>query len=211
MILFIRNFFYKNRFFISEPNSLDLSKDAIARMKKTTVKLSGQGNQLVIAKGAVITNCEIRLSGKNNKIYIGENVRFRSGKIYLKDTENQTISIGADTTVEGAYLLVDEAASIKIGQDCMLSTDIIIRVGDKHSILDSQTKLRINPAKDVILEDRVWLGRAVQILKGTHLQPETVVGACSVVTSKFSEGHCVVAGMPARIVKKNTHWHRDLI
>ena len=140
MILFVRNFFYKNRFFIRESNSLDLSKDAIARMKKTTVKVSGQGNQLVIAKGAVITNCEIRLSGKNNKIYIGENVRFRSGKIYLKDTENQTISIGAATTVEGAYLLVDEAASIKIGQDCMLSTDIIIRVGDKHSILDSQTK-----------------------------------------------------------------------
>ncbi len=102
-------------------------------MKKTTIKVSGEGNRLVIAKGATITNCEIRLSGKNNKIYIGENVRFRSGKIYLKDTENETISIGADTTVEGAYLLVDEAASIKIGKDCMLSTDIIIRVGDKHS------------------------------------------------------------------------------
>ena len=211
MISFLRNFFYKNRFFIDKANFVDLSTDAMARMKKTTIKVSGQGNQLLIAKGAAITNCEIRLSGKNNKIYIGENVRFRSGKIYLKDTESQTISIGADTTVEGAYLLVDEAASIQIGQDCMLSTDIIIRVGDKHSILDNQTKLRINPAKDVVLEDRVWLGRAVQVLKGSHLQPETVVGACSVVTSKFSEGHCVVAGMPARIVKRNTYWHRDLI
>lgn len=211
MILFLRNFFYKNRFSIGKANFFDLSTDAMARMKKTTIKVSGQGNQLLIAKGAAITNCEIRLSGKNNKIHIGENVRFRSGKIYLKNTENQTISIGADTTVEGAYLLVDEAASIQIGQDCMLSTDIIIRVGDKHSILDNQTKLRINPAKDVVLEDRVWLGRAVQVLKGSHLQPETVVGACSVVTSKFSEGHCVVAGMPARIVKRNTYWHRDLI
>ena len=32
--------------------------------------MSGEGNRLVIAKGAAITNCEIRLSGKNNKIYI---------------------------------------------------------------------------------------------------------------------------------------------
>ncbi len=211
MILFFRNFFYKNRFFSSGSNYLDVSKDVIARMKKTTIKVSGEGNRLVIAKGAAITNCEIRLSGKNNKIYIGENVRFRSGKIYLKDTENQIISIGADTTVEGAYLLVDEAASIKIGKDCMLSTDIIIRVGDKHSILDSKTKLRINFAKDVVLEDRVWIGRAVQILKGSYLKSETVVGACSVVTSNFTEGNCVVAGMPARIIKENTCWDRNLI
>ncbi len=211
MMLFFRNLIYKNRFFKNKSSLVDLSKDAVACMKKTTIKVSGHGNQLIIAKGAAITNCEIRLSGRNNKIFIGENVRFRSGKIYLKDTENQTISIGADTTVEGAYLLVDEAASIHIGKDCMLSTDIIIRVGDKHSILDSETKLRINPAKDVVLEDRVWIGRAVQVLKGTYLRSETVVGACSVVTSKFSKSNCVVAGMPARIVKENICWDRDLL
>jgi|LFRM01.1.fsa_nt_gb hypothetical protein len=69
MILFLRNFFYKNRFFIGKANFFDLSTDAMARMKKTTIKVSGQGNQLLIAKGAAITNCEIRLSGKNNKIH----------------------------------------------------------------------------------------------------------------------------------------------
>lgn len=211
MILFLRNIFYKNRLSISGCNSVEINKDAFLRMKKATIKVSGSGNQLVVARGAVITNCEIRLSGENNKIYIGENVRFRSGKIYLKDTENQSICIDSDTTVEGAYLLVDEAASISIGKDCMLSTDIIIRVGDKHSILNSETKQRVNPAKDVVLEDRIWIGRAVQILKGSYLKSETVVGACSVVTSKFTKGNCVVAGMPARIVKENICWDRDLI
>jgi acetyltransferase-like isoleucine patch superfamily enzyme len=111
--------------------------------------------------------------------------------------------------VQGAYLLVDEAASIDIGKDCMLSTEIIIRTGDKHSILDMHTGERINPARDVCIGDRVWIGRCVQILKGTVLHPETVVGACSVVSKAFAEGNCVVAGVPAKIVKRGIRWDRE--
>lgn len=105
-------------------------------------------------------------------------------------------------------LLVDEAASIDIGKDCMLSTEIIIRTGDMHSVLDAETGERLNHARDVRLDDRVWVGRAVQILKGSHLKSETVVAACSVVTKEFLEGNCVVAGAPAKVVKKGILWDR---
>ncbi|AYC34549.1 acyltransferase [Pseudomonas cavernae] len=180
-------------------------------MKKITIKLGGRNNRLLVGEDSELSHCEIRLDGEDNLIEIGPRVRFGSGKIYLRNTRGQHIRIGADTTVEGAYLLVDEAASIDIGRDCMLSTEILIRTGDKHSILDLETGARINPSRDVRIADRVWIGRDVQVLKGTVLQPESVVGACSVVSSAFDVGNCVVAGVPARIVKQGIRWDRSLL
>ena len=93
----------------------------------------------------------------------------------------------------------------------MFSTDILIRTGDKHSIVDMHTGERINPSRSVRIADRVWIGRGVQILKGTVLQQESVVGAGSLVSRAFEEGNCVVAGVPARIIKKGICWDRKML
>lgn len=206
-----RNLLYKNRRKTKSGNLLQLPASVERSMKKVTIKLSGHNNRIVFGEGATFSNCEIRIDGEDNLIEVGPRVRFNSGKIYLRKTRGQHIRIGADTTVEGAYLLVDEAASIDIGNDCMFSTDILIRTGDKHSIVDMHTGERINPSRSVRIADRVWIGRGVQILKGTVLQQESVVGAGSLVSRAFEEGNCVVAGVPARIIKKGICWDRKML
>lgn len=211
LILFLRNLAYKNRRHVRPGNELHLPVSSERRMKKTTIKLRGRNNRLVIGENVTLTHCEIRLDGDNNLIEIGRDVRFSSGKIYLSGTSGQHIRIGAETTVEGAYLLVDEAASIDIGRDCMLSTEIIMRTGDKHSILDAASGRRINPSRDIRIADRVWIGRDVTLLKGSVLQPETVVATRSLVSSAFDEGECVVGGVPARIIKRGIRWDRELL
>lgn len=211
LALHLHHLAYKNRRFIKPGNRLELPASSERRLKKVTIKLGGRNNRLVIGEDVELTHCEIRLDGSDNLIEIGANVRFSSGKIYLRGTRGQHIRIGADTTVEGAYLLVDEAASIDIGRDCMFSTDIIIRTGDKHSILDATTGERLNPSRDIRIADRVWLGRDVVVLKGTVLQPETVVATRSLVSRVFDEGHCVIAGVPAKVVKRGTRWDRRLL
>jgi acetyltransferase-like isoleucine patch superfamily enzyme len=211
LYLLLRNLAYKNRLKLKPGNRLEVPLSVQRRLKKVTIKLGGRNNHLLVGEGAELSHCEIRLDGQDNLIDIGPRVHFRSGKIYLRNTSGQHIRIGAETTVEGAYLLVDEAASIDIGRDCMLSTEILIRTGDKHSILEAHSGERLNPARDVRIADRVWVGRDVQILKGTVLHPESVVGACSVVSRAFEEGNCVVAGVPAQIVKRSIRWDRALL
>lgn len=207
----VRDFLYKNRFDVKSGNRVDIPASAQRELKKIKIKVGGKNNRLVVGENARLTNCEIRLDGDNNLIEIGAGVKFRSGKIYLRKTSNQYIRIGADTTIENAYLLVDEASNIDIGKDCMLSAKILIRTGDKHSILDMQTGKRINPSCDVRIADRVWIGREAQVLKGAVLQSDTVVGACSVVTRAFDRGNCVIAGAPAKVVREGIRWSRELI
>ncbi len=205
------NLIYKNRFIRKPGNELTLPVDVARKMKRVTIKLGGHSNRLVFGEGAEINDCEIRLDGEGNTIEIGHGVRFSSGKIYLRRTRGQHIRIGEKTTVEGAYLLVDEPASIDIGRDCMLSTDIIIRVGDKHSILDMVSGERLNRARDIRIGDRVWIGRDVQVLKGSVLHPETIVATRALVSRAFDEGNCVVAGLPAQIVKRQVVWDRRML
>ncbi len=207
----LRNLLYKNRRLLKPGNQLVLPVSSELRMKKTTIKLRGRNNRLLIGENVCITHCEIRLDGSDNLIEIGNNVRFSGGKIYLVGTCGQHIRIGADTTVEGAYLLVDEAASIDIGRDCMFSTEIILRTGDKHSILDVASGERVNRARDIRIADRVWIGRDVQVLKGTVLQPETVVATRSLVSRAFEEGECVIGGVPAQIIKRGVRWDRRML
>jgi acetyltransferase-like isoleucine patch superfamily enzyme len=46
-----------------------------------------------------------------------------------------------------------------------------------------------------------WIGHGAMILPGTSIGRNVVVGAGSVVRGKI-EDHCVVAGAPARVVRR---------
>lgn len=122
-----------------------------------------------------------------------------------------TIEIGACTTIGEAcfYLSRTKHTKVKIGQDCMLSSGIIIRTSDGHKISDKDGNM-INPPQDVIISDHVWVGARSMILKGTEIPSNCIVGACTLVNKKFKEENCIIAGVPAKIVKRNINWDRNL-
>ena len=53
----------------------------------------------------------------------------------------------------------------------------------------------------VIIEDDCWLGFSCEVLSGVHIGKHSIVAARAVVT-KDVPPYCIVAGNPARIVKK---------
>jgi acetyltransferase-like isoleucine patch superfamily enzyme len=63
-----------------------------------------------------------------------------------------------------------------------------------------------NPARhlspgNITLGEGCWVGMNAVILHGVELGPHTVVGAGSVVTKSFPQGHCIIAGSPARNIR----------
>lgn len=58
------------------------------------------------------------------------------------------------------------------------------------------------PGKDISIGENCWIGMNSVILPGVVLGDKTIVGAGSIVTKSFEEGNCVIAGNPAKIIKK---------
>ena len=64
----------------------------------------------------------------------------------------------------------------------------------------------------VIIEDECWLGFSCEILSGVHIGRHSIIAARAVVT-KDVPPYSIVAGNPARIVKKynfeTNKWERN--
>ena len=89
---------------------------------------------------------------------------------------------------------------IKMGNDIQFSWDCLVMDSDTHTIIGVDGN-RMNPDKDIVIEDKVWIGNGCMILKGSHIPSTCVIGARSVVSgNKFSD-HTIIVGNPAKSVK----------
>ena len=92
----------------------------------------------------------------------------------------------------------------------MLSSNIYLRTGDSHSIIDMQGN-RVNQSKNISIGEHVWIGQSVIVTKGVKVPSNSIIGAGSVVTKSFEESNVVLAGNPAFVRKRNVCWKRERI
>ena len=170
----------------------------------------GDNNTIEIMKESVLSDMTIFIRGNNHTLKINENCHYKGGCILFEDN-NCNIIIGSNTTIESALLAVTEPnKSITIGEDCMLSNDIVFRTGDSHSIIDNETKKRINYGRNIEVGNHVWIGANSTILKGVVIGNNSIIGINSVVT-KSIPGDSIAAGIPAKVLKDNVDWVRERI
>lgn len=174
------------------------------------IDVEGNGNIIDVSNNVLLQNVRIFIRGDNCRLYIGKNVRMKKGELWLEDSDSG-ITIGAKTTIESAHIAAIEGTKVTIGDDCMLSTDIEIRTGDSHSIINSRTGTRINPSEDVYLGNHVWVGSGCTVLKGVFLGHNSIIGARSLVSRGTYPENIILAGIPAQIIRKNVSWSRKRI
>ena len=56
--------------------------------------------------------------------------------------------------------------------------------------------------------DNVWVAMDCTVLKNSFIAKNCVEGASAVVAGKFTEENCVIAGNPAKVVKRGVAWDR---
>lgn len=98
---------------------------------------------------------------------------------------------------DGSYFQAWEA-DIVIGKGTYIARNVGI-ITNNHDFNDL-TKRAVG--KDVIIGERCWIGMNSVILPGTILGEHTIVGAGSVVTKSFLEGDLIIAGNPAKVIRK---------
>jgi len=169
--------------------------------------IKGKNNEIIIKKGCVLRDCRIKIFGNGNKIYIGENCDLNQCEFWIEDDEGEILLKENSNVMGNTRFIVLEGQKISLGEDCMLSKDIIFRTGDSHSITDLQNN-RLNPSKSIKIGNHVWVGNKVIVLKGVEFPENSIIGTGAVVTKPFTGKHIIVAGNPAKIIKTDINWDR---
>lgn len=190
------------------------------------------GIESVLSPFQKIRGLDIYIEGDNNIIKIAHK-NFRNTKIEIRNNDatlmfketkrniknlqisvmhgkSQYLEFGKNVSVEGAKIFMNDANSAFIvGDESMLSAEIVVWATDGHSIIDKKSQKLLNQvSQPVRIGDYCWIGYGVYLLKGANLPNHTIVGANSVVVNGFNEEYTIVAGNPAKIVRKGVEWDR---
>jgi acetyltransferase-like isoleucine patch superfamily enzyme len=116
------------------------------------------------------------------------------------------ISIGDYALISSATLICD--AEISIGALTMLAWHVVImdsyrqpRRSARHDSSPADTQGRDDTPRPVRIGSNVWIGFESCILPGVTIGDGSVIGARSVV-SEDVPANCVMAGNPARVVRR---------
>lgn len=109
------------------------------------------------------------------------------------------IKVGDGTTFSNNVQVIAEQ-SITIGDRCLIGDAVLILDSDFHDLSAIGRHSRPAETKPVVLEDNVFIGSRVIVLKGVTIGRDSVIGAGSVVVRSIPSG-VVAAGNPAKVIR----------
>jgi len=166
----------------------------LQRVKMGGVKIGG-GWETDVFGGSNRYISVLRLRGK---LVLGNVITMQQG-IVLSVAKNAILRIGNNTAFN-ERVTIHSKVSITISDNC--------RFGWNVQIFDTSFHYMINKCKlayrnaPVVIENNVWIGNGVSIMKGTYLPAYTVVASNSLVNKDFKEmgEHCMIGGVPAKYI-----------
>jgi|SRR5579859_424738 len=139
------------------------------------------------------------LVSNHGRIMIGERLLMYGGTVRgeLVAAPGGIIEIG-DRVFINYGVSISAHKLVKVGNRCQIGNYSLLMDNDYHQAGD---KTMLGHSKPIILEDDVWLGARVIVLKGVTIGQGAVIGAGSVVTRDIPP-RSVAVGQPARVVKR---------
>ncbi len=150
------------------------------------------------------------VADKRGTINIGNNCRI-FGRLVTQDDGNITIG---DNTCIYERTFIGSVNRISIGNGVVISNHVHIFDNNNHPTSPKERMKMVEDGFDgeawrwkysdnapIVIEDNVWIGEYSAVMKGVHIGKGSVVAAHAVVTKDVPE-YSIVAGNPARVVKR---------
>lgn len=163
------------------------------------------GNSIICKGDYIGSNIKVIFQGENNRLIIGEGVKF--GELLVRFGSNANCYIGERTEIIGAEIHITHGI-VDIEKDCLIAANVWITNHDHHSIFDIETGKRINVAKNIQIGNHVWIGKGVTVLPGFKIGNNSIIGTQSVSSSKFGN-NVIIAGNPAKVIREGVIWSSD--
>ncbi len=167
-------------------------------LKGIPVIFNKDGAELIIGDGVTIKSS-----------FLSNLVGLYSRSIIVTRAPGAYIHIGNNVGISGATIYARKG--IEIGDNTAVGGNVKILDNDFHPIEVEERVRLLNdpdggdsdlvPARPIKIGKNCFIGCNAIILKGTILGNGCVVGAGAVVAGKF-EDNCVIAGNPAKVIRK---------
>lgn len=160
---------------------------------------------IVYGKGIRIIGRMIVFRNPQSVIQIGNHCIFNSSSkmnfrginhpcILQTGASHAKIIIGNHVEMSGTSIVSNN--SVTIGNHVLIGANC--QIGDR----DGHYERYKSSPKPINIEDYVWLGMNVTVLKGVTIGEHSIIGANSVVT-KDIPANCMAVGNPCRVISNN--------
>ena len=135
----------------------------------------------------------------NGDFTIGHNVHVSVAPGAVLSVDGVKNSTGSGITCDARVMV---AADIRIGADTIIAWGVVVTDSDWHEVngIVHQAPVEIGA--------HVWISHDCSILRGAVIPDGCVVAAKSIVTRPYEESKALIAGAPAKIVRRNIEWTR---
>ena len=162
-----------------------------------------------VAQGRPVLHQPLQMAGSGT-IRFQPNVRlgvfpspgFLDGYAYIEARNpSAQIRFGSGTWISNGFRCIAEHSSISVGENCLIGTSVEILDSDFHGLgLHERGMSKPEWAAPVVLEDNVFVGSNVRILKGVRIGAGSVIANSSVVIADVPP-MVVAAGVPAKVIR----------
>ncbi len=125
---------------------------------------------------------------------------------YLQTGEEGVLSFGDNFKASTAFR-ISCFKKIAIGSDVLVGWNCLIYDQNYHDIYDMEQERWLDCFGTVSIGDHCWLCSYTTIQKNSVIPNNTIVGNNSLVNKDLSiPEYCLVAGVPAKLVKQRVNW-----
>lgn len=185
----------RNKYILSHPKAIIKGLSNIET--KGLLMIGMNFNGFSHNKDITYINCLGKMYAEGN-FSIGRGCRIDIGS-------NAVVKFGENSDINSLTNLIIYNG-LSIGNNCTISWNCQFLDTDFHRIeYECEKEEKDNR---IVIGNHVWIGCNVSIMKGVHIGNGCVVAANSLVTSSFEEDNLLIAGSPAKVIKRNISWER---
>lgn len=204
-----------------------------SKIKENKISNSSKINEnaQIAANVTIGENCVIGECIIEEGVEIKHNVVIEDNVILRKNVfidSNSVIGAGGLAWIwdeNGNRVIQPQLGGVVIEEDCYIATDVTIVKGSlsenssigKGTVISHGTKIghgvrilndvhmanNVSIAGNAVIGNRCFLGSACVISSSVKIADNTIVGAGAVVNKSNEEEFCTLAGVPAKVIKKN--------
>ena len=140
---------------------------------------------------------ELRLAEHSTVLCHSDFKLYQGASIYV--APNAVLELKGEKGFMNTNSTLNCFCHIEIGDDCGIGDNVTIADSDHHSINGK------NPTAPIIIGNHVWICSNAMICAGVTIGDGAVVAAGAVVVNNVP-AHCLVGGVPAKVIKEGIEW-----